>query len=321
MNIKKIIILDKFKKIFIAISIILMVLITFYAYFMDSRCNTISSYFYIKKEQIFLLNIFYFLVFLVLLIVKVRLNYKFIFSIITSISFLFLLFFAIPSPLDFDRYKDDPTRGPFCKDSCDHTPAPGQLITEECSGDVGKPAIYIYPKETTNISVKLKIKGKLKKVIPEYNNGWNVRVKPNGQMKVIGGNSQITYDYLFYENTVDRVIQPEEGWVVAKSDLEKWFNIYLYKMGLNKNESDEFIDYWVPRLNNEVKEDFIIIKLFSDDFLKEYMELTIKPTPEKILRTEFIFKGIDKNINIKEPKIKEFKREGYFVVEWGGAII
>ena len=151
-----------------------------------------------------------------------------------------------------------------------------------------KPAIYIYPTETIEASVNLKIKGQLTKVIPEYNNGWNVKVKPNGQMKVIGGNSQITYDYLFYENTVDKVIEPKEGWMVDKKDLKKWFNKNLYKLGLNKNEADEFIDYWIPKLNKGIDKKYISIKLLSEEYLSEYMNLKIAPKPDKLLRLEFL---------------------------------
>ena len=185
-----------------------------------------------------------------------------------------------------------------------------------------KPAIYLYPTKTTDISVKLNIKGIVLKVIPEYNDGWKVRVKPNGQMKVIGGNSQITYDYLFYENTVTEVIVPKEGWVVInnKEEITKFYNNILYKIGFNENEANEFIDYWVPRLTNNIDTKFILVKQFSREYLDYEMEIIIEPKPDSMLRVEFLYKGIDNKIEIEEPKIEEFKREGYFSVEWGGII-
>ena len=193
----------------------------------------------------------------------------------------------------------------------------------ETSGDAGKPAIYIYPKKEKEVSVKLNINGDLTKVIPKYNNGWKVKVKPNGQMKVIGGNSQITYDYLFYEATLNKIVEPKEGWIVENKEevLLKWFNKYLYKMGLNKIEAEELIDYWVPRLKTKIPSKFIIIKLFSAKYLDENMNLKIEPKPEKVLRIEFLFLKTNKNDKIIEPKIKKFDRSGYYAVEWGGTTI
>ena len=186
---------------------------------------------------------------------------------------------------------------------------------------IGKPAIYIYPEKIQKTSVKLKIKGELTKDIPKYNDGWNVIVKPNGQMKVIGGNSQITYDYLFYENTVTKIITNDEAWLVEKDKLKEWFNIYLYKFGLNKFEADEFIDYWIPKLNsNYPNKKYVSIKLLDKKYLDEYMNLNITPKPDKTLRLEFVFRGFNTKFKTKEPIITPFLRNGYYAVEWGGNI-
>jgi len=187
--------------------------------------------------------------------------------------------------------------------------------------NIAKPAIYLYPEKEINASVKLKINGDITKTIPAYKSGWNVTVKPSGAIKNINGNSQITYDYLFYENTLKTLKTSYDAWFVKKENIDEWLSIYLNKLGLNKAESKEFKDYWLPKLKN-IKEKYIMIQLLSDKFLNKNMTLIIFPKPDSLLRLEFVFKGTDFiDMRYKTPKIKEFKREGFSVVEWGGTII
>ena len=61
-----------------------------------------------------------------------------------------------------------------------------------------KPVIYLYPKETMDISVQLNIKySKFTTIYPKFNekNTWNVRAKPNGDILI----NDKTYPYLFWE--------------------------------------------------------------------------------------------------------------------------
>src|SRR3989338_7270497 len=57
---------------------------------------------------------------------------------------------------------------------------------------IKKPAVYLYPTEKLNITVKVVINGSIINSKPKYNEGWDVMGEPNG---IING----TYDYLFYE--------------------------------------------------------------------------------------------------------------------------
>ena len=188
------------------------------------------------------------------------------------------------------------------------------------AGTASKPAIYIYPKKEINVEVKLKIKGQLMTVIPDYNDGWRMHVKPNGQMKVIGGNTQISYDYIYYDNTVDKIIKPKEGWNIHKKDLLKWHKKFLTDIGLNESEKKEYLEYWIPRLENEIDGDYILINNLSKDYIDEYMELNITPKPEHIYRLLVLYRNGFKNMEIKNPEVETFERKGYYVVEWGGIL-
>ena len=48
--------------------------------------------------------------------------------------------------------------------------------------DKRKPVIYLYPEETTEVTVKLDFKGKLTSTYPAYENGWKVTAQPDGTL-------------------------------------------------------------------------------------------------------------------------------------------
>ena len=124
-------------------------------------------------------------------------------------------------------------------------------------------------------------------------------------------------DYLFYENTLNQIELPEEGWVVAQKDLYTWFDDALPRLGLNEKETIQFKEYWLYEL---LDSPYYEIKLFSNEFLLENMKLSIDPDPDSTLRLIFNFKEIKDFKEIKNPQIKEFERNGFTVVEWGGRL-
>jgi hypothetical protein len=186
----------------------------------------------------------------------------------------------------------------------------GYSILIEKTMIVKKPAIYLYPEESSNINVQLNINGKIINDIPEYNNGWNVFVTKEGLI-------DNKYDYLFYEAKLNKISFPEEGWIIEYNSLEGWFDEKLPILGLNEKEISQFKEYW---LNSLPEADYYEIKLLDKEFLKENMNLLITPTPDTIIRLEFYFKPISKKISINEPIVITPKRTGFTVVEWGGIL-
>jgi len=205
-------------------------------------------------------------------------------------------FVILPSPSPLPSPIPTPTIVPS------PTPQPLLPVTK-------KPAIYLYPTSFIPVSVKLNIRGTLTKSIPSYpKNGWYVIATPNSLI-------DNRYDYLFYEAKLDKYEVGEDGWVVATKDLKSWFSKYLPMFGLNKKEISQFKSYWLKELTLP---GFYEIKLLSEDFLGENMDITINPTPDTIIRVEFYFKHLDNPIVLNEPVIVTPKRNGFVVVEWGG---
>jgi len=182
------------------------------------------------------------------------------------------------------------------------------VIGETKPMPVKKPAVYLYPTEQMNVSVKVNVNGKLTYTDPEYNTGWNVNATPTG---IIDNK----YDYLFYEADLNKIELPNEGWIVEYGNLKEWFEEYLPKLGLNKKETEQFEEYWLEKLR---KAKYYDIRILGDKFLSENMELLIEPKPETLIRLNFYFKPISSKIELKAPEIREVNRKGFTVVEWGG---
>ncbi len=186
----------------------------------------------------------------------------------------------------------------------------GKKPIEEGEALVKKPAIYLYPTKKQAVDVSLVIRGTITTSIPAYKNGWHVIVDTDGRIEG-------RYDYLFYENTLNKIVLPKEGWIKKGDELSPWFDVILPKLGLNAKETEQFKVYWLAELD---KDSLYEIKLFSRSFLAENMTLSIDPKPDTLIRVIFNFKVIEEIYKIKSPTIITPKRSGFHVLEWGGII-
>ena len=108
-----------------------------------------------------------------------------------------------------------------------------------------KPLIYIYPTEETIVNVKLGYPENLTTTYPEYNNNWEVLAKPDGTL--VDKNNREYYG-LYWEGLRKEKVKFNDGFVVAKEDSIKFLEEKLATLGLNSKESNEFIIYWLPKL-------------------------------------------------------------------------
>ena len=175
---------------------------------------------------------------------------------------------------------------------------------------IKKPALYLYPETDMGVDVNLHLTGDLVVDIPDYNDGWNVFVTKEGLI-----NNE--YDYLFYEATLKKISLPDEGWIVRSDNLESWFKKTLPELGLNEKETSQFMEYWLEELDED---SYYEVKLFSQEFLDENLGLEIIPQPDTIIRLNFYFKPVDKQIELSPPIIDTPDRIGFTVVEWGGVL-
>lgn len=179
-----------------------------------------------------------------------------------------------------------------------------------------KPIIYLYPNEKTEITVKLGKPNNLTVTYPVYNDGWKIIANPDGTL--IDANTGRQLYSLYWEGLHSEPIKLDEGFVVSRGDTIKFLEEKLEILGLNEKESEEFIIYWLPKLQ-ENKYNFI---RFADiDEINKNMPLELSEKPDTMIRILMQYKALDKPIKVREQKLNKVNRVGFTVVEWGGTII
>ncbi len=178
-----------------------------------------------------------------------------------------------------------------------------------------KPIIYLYPEETTEISVKLGKPENLTCSYPQYNkDGWKVVANPDGTL--IDKNTGRSLYALYWEGTSKKPTDFDEGFVVKSENTIQFLEEKLKVLGLNERESEEFIVYWLPRLQ---KNKYNLIKFETMDEINRNMPMEFSVQPDSLIRIMMDFKALDKPIDIKEQTLSTPKRTGFTVVEWGGS--
>ena len=189
-------------------------------------------------------------------------------------------------------------------------------------GYAAKPVIYLYPEEETQVSVTLELDGKLTTTYPlgEREVGgekgtssvsWQVIAQPDGTLTDASGN---TYSYLYWEGETDTRYDLSKGFVVKGEDSADFLREKLSYMGLTPREYNEFIVYWLPRLEANAYN----LITFQGGAYTDSARLQITPEPDCLLRVFMAFKPLARPIDIPEQELTPFTRTGFTVIEWGG---
>ena len=179
-----------------------------------------------------------------------------------------------------------------------------------------KPVLYLYPSKTTNVSVQLKFPSYITTSYPKYNNGWSIKVDPNGN--ITDGLGKYYYALYWdekYYTSKENGIDFKTGFYVESANAIEFLEEKLSYIGLNDKERNEFIMYWLPILEKNEKS-LVYFELTKERELNN--KLNISPTPDSLLRVIIHVKKVDKKVNIKEQELVPFNRYGFAVVEWGG---
>lgn len=177
-----------------------------------------------------------------------------------------------------------------------------------------KPVIYLYPEEETEINVSLDLNGDLLKSAPLYRDGWTVTASPDGTLTDADGN---TYEYLFWEAKLNADYDLSEGFCVKGGDVEAFLNDTLKKLGLNENETADFIDFWLPIME---KNPYNVIS-FQTDAYTDAAKLNVSPQPDTVIRVFMTWYAADQAVDIPAQELTAPDRTGFTVVEWGGSMI
>ena len=177
----------------------------------------------------------------------------------------------------------------------------------------GKPIIYLYPEEEMNITVKLGRPQDILVSYPEYEGEWNVLARPDGSLVDLDTGRNLYA--LYYEGRYTANNNMEEGFVVKGSDTISFLEEKLEILGLNEREAEEFIVYWLPKMQDN---NYNYIYFMDIDEINEVMPLYISEEPDTLIRILMQFKPLNEYMEVKEQELEKVDRNGFVVVEWGG---
>jgi len=174
---------------------------------------------------------------------------------------------------------------------------------------VYKPNIYIYPSSEIDLCLELEfpIGGEVVTSIPDYSDGWCVTVKPDGTIDE-------QYTYLFYESSQPDVFQYEKGWCVAKENLQNFFETNLQAYNFSQQEIADFTDYWMLHL---AESNYYLIYPQTNEIIDKAIRFNFSDQPDNVGRLFYAISPSNIPETISAPEIIPFKRNGYFVMEWG----
>ena len=181
-----------------------------------------------------------------------------------------------------------------------------EMVAEE------KPVIYLYPETETRVTVKLDLSGELTCTYPDYDGGWTVTAAPDGTLTDEHGR---TYNYLYWEGEVANGFDFSKGFCVAGSDTAAFLEDALDRLGLTRREANEFLVYWLPRMQDNPYN----LIAFQQEAYTESAKLTVSPQPDSVLRVFMAWKPLARPVDVPAQTLPGFERRGFTLVEWGGA--
>ena len=105
------------------------------------------------------------------------------------------------------------------------------------------------------------------------------------------------------------------GFCVAGSDTAAFLEDALRQLGLTDREANEFLIYWLPRMESNAWN----LIAFQTTAYTDAARLTIDPAPDTLLRVFMAWKPLDKAVDIEPQVLTAPERRGFTAVEWGGA--
>jgi|GEM_PF-4655780 len=187
------------------------------------------------------------------------------------------------------------------------------------AGGCAKPAIYMYAPSGTNFNVKVIPNGELAFTLPEYNSrGWNVTTRADGTL--LNAEDGKTYDYLWWDSVANPFATPKgTGWIGSKADAKAYLETSLNAMNLNAKERAQFLEYWLPKLEESSKANVQITFLFNEE-VDRIAKLDVTGKLDNSFRVFMLYKPTDELTTLKSQTIKSANRSSNYLVEWGGGL-
>lgn len=179
--------------------------------------------------------------------------------------------------------------------------------------ETGKPVLYLYPEEPTQVTATLDYKGNITTEYPKSTNGtWELLAQPNGTLSMNGR----TYPYLFWEgiSPLTQNFEFSEGFSVNRDNAISFLEEKLTLLGLNEKEQTDFITYWLPKMDQH---EWTTVRFLYQDYA-DLAQWTISPAPDTFIRVFVIMQGSEEEVKLPLQNLTSATRSGFTAVEWGG---
>lgn len=188
-----------------------------------------------------------------------------------------------------------------------------------------KPMVYIYSdSDGRRVNVNLGDPSKLTSTYPrmDASNGWNVIADRNGDLRDVDTGRNL-YG-LYWEGKGNHFdTSMHEGFIVRGKDSASFLEEKLAKLGLNEHEAEEFIVYWLPKMESH---EYNYVRFETQDEINEYMPLDVNPKPDTVIRVMMNIHPLtgkeagELGATLKPQKLPGTpSRNGLTVVEWGAS--
>ena len=192
------------------------------------------------------------------------------------------------------------------------------LVIEARSGSVdmpdAKPVIYLYPTQPTVCSVRVDLDGELTCTYPDHGaDGWQgFTAYPDGTLVFPDGQE---YYCLYWEGLQHTAPDFSSGFCVAGGDTAAFLADALPRLGLSPREAQEMIIYWLPQMQDNA---YNVIS-FQTNAYTDSARLDVTPAPDTVIRVFMAWYGADAPVDIPAQTLTAPARDGFVLVEWGGA--
>lgn len=176
-----------------------------------------------------------------------------------------------------------------------------------------KPVIYLYPQQETTVRVRLGYQGRLTTTYPAYGDGWAVSAQPDGTLT--DPETGREYYCLFWEGLADADYDFSAGFCVPGGETAAFLEDALRRLGLTDREADEFLIYWLPRMEGNAYN----LIAFQTDRYTELAPLEVDPVPDTVIRVFMAWQATDSPVELAPQALEAPARSGFTLVEWGGA--
>lgn len=190
-----------------------------------------------------------------------------------------------------------------------------------------KPVVYVYPdKPAVEVSVALTTQHDMIATYPNPDTvtdntyEWNVYAMQDGTLYDKANNE---YSYIFWE-AVNHDLEHDfsKGFCVKGEDTVEFLCTTLAEIGLTPKEYNEFIVYWLPKMQDNLYNLITFEGIDKDDAYNKAFALNVSDTTGKeadsMLRVMMAWKSVDEYVEIEPQTFETFERNGFTVVEWGG---